>query len=317
MTGQSWLLELSPNKEFLLLNSWIALYVFLTVLTFTIFLNKGIYVKITKKPLIMASLLVSAFGLVPMAYAEDAAPAVAAAVSPHTLTSNIGFYTDYTFRGISYAKERGAIQGGFDYSNVNGLYAGIWGSNVDKNALAGNTLEIDLYGGYVYQINPDLGINVGFLQFLYPNNNKPVGSVGTGGSTNTTELNAAVTYKWLTLKQSVAVSNFFGANNALDGRGDSRGSGYTELNFNYQLPVQAINLALHVGHQTVRGRSEADYTDYLVGINKDFEIAGSKGWNAGVNFTTTDANSSVYVDTSTPGFKTAEGRAIGFIKRTF
>ena len=283
--------------------------------------------KIRTKPLVMGGLLVSVLGLTSMVYAADAEPAapavdaaaaVAAPVSPHTLSSNIGFFTDYTFRGISYTRERGAIQGGFDYSNANGLYAGIWGSNVDKNALYGNTMETDLYGGYVYQINPDVGINVGFLQFLYPNHDKAgatSSTPGTGGSANTTELNASVTYKWLTLKQSVAVSNFFGLNNGYDGHGDSSGSGYTELNFNYQLPVQAINLALHVGHQTVRGRSIADYTDYLVGINKDFEIAGSKGWNAGVNFTTTDANSTWYVDST--GFKTGDSRAIGFIKRTF
>jgi uncharacterized protein (TIGR02001 family) len=262
--------------------------------------------KITTKPVLMASLLVSALGLAPMAYAADAAPAVEAApASPHTITGNVGFFTDYVFRGVSYARERGAIQGGFDYSHSSGLFLGIWGSSVEKNAYAGNTLEVDLYGGYAHQFTPDIGINVGFLEFYYPNNNKYSGST----SANTTELNAAVTYKWLTLKHSVAVSKVAGIT-------DTSGTGYTELNFNYQLPIQAINLALHVGHYNFRNVTDGSYTDYLVGVNKDFEIAGSKGWNGGVNFTTTDANDGIYVD-ATGTYKTADNKVIGFIKRTF
>ncbi|HEY9268908.1 MAG TPA: TorF family putative porin, partial [Methylotenera sp.] len=86
----------------------------------------------------------------PAAYAEDAAAAPAAApASPHTLSTNIGFFTDYTFRGISYTRERGAVQGGIDYSHSSGLYLGVWGTNVHNAALYGNTVEVDVYGGYI------------------------------------------------------------------------------------------------------------------------------------------------------------------------
>lgn len=286
--------------------------------------------KFSTKPVLMGTVLASALLCMQSVYAEDAAapvePAAAAPASPHTLSSNIGFFSDYDFRGISYTKERGAVQGGFDYSHSSGFFLGVWASNVNKQALYGNTVEMDLYGGYTHQFTPDIGINVGFLQFFYPDADRPVGITGRkGGSPNTTELNAAVSYKWFTLKQSVAVSNFFGINSAsfgntpigshTTGTGDSRGSGYTELNFNYQLPVQNINLALHVGHQTVRNYSVANYTDFLVGVNKDFAIASSTGWNAGLNYTTTDANDNWYVDSS--GFKTGDDKVVVFIKRTF
>jgi len=278
--------------------------------------------KITTKPVLLASILVSAFGIMSTAHAADeatpaAAPAVAAAepASPNSFSSNIGFFSDYTFRGISYTKERGAVQGGFDYSHSSGLYAGVWASNVNHDALFGNTVELDLYGGYLHQFTPDVGINVGFLQFFYPDNNH-AGTNGVGGSPNTTELNAAVTYKWFTLKESYAVTNFFGLNNAAGGNGDSRGSSYTELNFNYKVPaLYDINLAAHVGHQTVHNYSSLNYTDWLVGVSKDFSIAGSTGWNAGLNYTTTNANDNLYVDAS--GFKTGDDRVIGYIKRTF
>ncbi|MFZ9643138.1 MAG: TorF family putative porin, partial [Candidatus Methylopumilus sp.] len=99
--------------------------------------------------------------------AEEAA--AAAPASPHTFTANVGIFNDYLFRGVSYGKERGAIQGGIDYSHSSGLYLGVWSSSIEKESLAGNTTEIDLYGGYVYPINADLSLNVGFLQFYYPN----------------------------------------------------------------------------------------------------------------------------------------------------
>lgn len=258
---------------------------------------------------LLAGLLSSA--LLPNVYAEEAA-APAAPASPHTLTANIGLYGQYVFRGITYTRERPALQGGFDYSHSSGIYLGVWGSNVDKDALAGNTMEIDLYGGYLHSFNDDWSMNVGFLEFYYPDTNKT--AVGNQ-NVNTLELNAAVTYKWLTLKESVSVTDFFGINSASGASGDSQGTNYTELNFNYKLPVQDINLALHVGYQNVRNLNDASYTDFLIGFNKDFSVASSTGWNAGVNFTTTDANDSVYVDAK--GRTTGDDQVILFLKRTF
>jgi uncharacterized protein (TIGR02001 family) len=265
------------------------------------------------KPVLMASL----FASVSSVYAADEAVTEASSASPHSLSTNIGFFTDYTFRGISYGRERGAIQGGIDYAHSSGFYVGAWASNVEKDALAGNTVELDLYGGYATALTQDIGINVGFLQFYYPDNNH-TGENGVGGSPNTTELNAAVSYKYFTLKDSYAVTNFFGLNNASGGNGNSRGSNYIELNVAYPLPISSgLNLALHVGRQTVHNYSELNYTDWLIGINKDFEIAGTKGWNAGVNFTTTNADDDLYVDYSAGAWETANSRAVGYIKRTF
>ena len=268
------------------------------------------------KPVLLAGLLSSVLS-VPFAYAaEEAAAPAAAPASPHTLSTNIGFFTDYTFRGISYTKERGAVQGGIDYSHSSGFYLGVWGTNVNNEALYGNTVEVDVYGGYLRPLTDNLSINVGFLQFYYPDSNHPgAGTANKGGSPNTTELNAALTYKYFTLKHSYAVTNFFGINDRLLGDGDSRGSGYTELNFNYKLPVADLNLALHVGRQTVHNYSQANYTDWLVGVNKDFSIVGTTGWNAGLNYTTTNADDNWYVDAK--GWETGNDRLIGYIKRTF
>lgn len=264
--------------------------------------------------LVVASLLGTSVLISINAFADEPA-VVVDAVSPHTFSANVGLYGQYVFRGITYTNERPALQGGFDYSHSSGFYAGVWGSNVQKDSLYGNTLEIDLYGGYAHNFTDDLGINVGILQFYYPDAQK-----FGGQSANTTELNAAVTYKWLTLKHSIAVSDFFGINSTsmVSNNGDTKGTGYTELNFNYKLPpeLQEINIALHVGHQDVKNYSVFSYTDFLIGINKDFSIGSSAGWNAGVNYTTTDAKDAGYFNTAL-GKNTGDDHAIFFLKRTF
>lgn len=272
---------------------------------------------IKTKDILLAGLLGATLSTSFNAKAEEAASPVAAAAepeSPHSFSSNIGLFSDYVFRGISYGKERGAVQGGFDYAHASGFYLGLWATSVHQDTLYGNTVELDIYGGYVHEFNEDWNLNVGFLQFYYPNNQKLVGQ-----SANTTELSAALTYKYLTLKHSVAVTDFFGINSKSmdpDRSGDSKGSGYTELNFNYPLNVLGgLNLALHVGHQTVKNYSDLNYTDYLIGINKDFSIAGSEGWNAGINYTDTDADDDLWV--TADGFETGDSKVTVYLKRTF
>jgi uncharacterized protein (TIGR02001 family) len=254
-----------------------------------------------------------------------AAPAAAPA-SPHTLTTNFGLYTDYIFRGISYAKERGSVQGSVDYSHANGLYAGVWSSNVDSDiyAISGNTIEIDIYGGYVHTFSPDLSVNLGALYYYYPTNKK----LGTPYSPNSVDLTAAITYKYFTAKYSYMPSKYFGFI-------DSNGSGYVELNANYPVAqVAGLNLTAHVGRQYVAGtghfdgiaypavtsNSIYDYTDWQIGVNKDFAVASSTGWNAGLSYIDTNAKKT-YQDIGAwsyyDGYKPGESKVLAYIKRTF
>lgn len=77
---------------------------------------------------ILALALISSLGTVaPAAHAEGA------------LSANVGFVSDYIFRGISQSDS--SASAGIDYS-VNGFYVGTWFADVDLG------LEYDLYGGY-------------------------------------------------------------------------------------------------------------------------------------------------------------------------
>src|SRR5215210_5001131 len=79
--------------------------------------------------------LSSAVGLVHAADAAGDAPGNAPATAPaptpeHTLTGNIGVFSQYIFRGLTQTDKDPALQGGFDYSHRSGFYVGTWASNI-------------------------------------------------------------------------------------------------------------------------------------------------------------------------------------------
>jgi uncharacterized protein (TIGR02001 family) len=266
------------------------------------------------KSLFLAGLLGSAITATVPAIAEEStaapvAPAVPA--SPHSFSANVGLFSQYVFRGITYTDSRPAIQGGFDYAHSSGPYLGLWATNINSDFMNGNNLETDIYGGYAHNITDDLSFNLGFLQFLYPDHKKFAGE-----NINTLEVNVALTYKWVTLKYSRAVTDWFGINNNSMGlgQGDSKGADYREINFNYKLPIKDINLTAHVGRQTVKNYDVFDYTDWQVGLNKDFAIGSSTGWNTGFNYTKTNAKDAGYTFN---GDNMGDDHLVLFIKRTF
>ena len=93
--------------------------------------------------------------------AEEAAAPTVEPASRHTITRNLGFFSDYRFRGISQTAKRPAIQGGFDYSHASGIYVGTWASNVSHYSYTDANMEWDFYAGYNYKLNDDIGLTAG------------------------------------------------------------------------------------------------------------------------------------------------------------
>ncbi len=58
--------------------------------------------------------------------------------------------SDYRYRGITQTFNDPAVQGGFLLSHETGVYAGVWGSNVDFGGTA--HLELDPYIGYATEL---------------------------------------------------------------------------------------------------------------------------------------------------------------------
>ena len=82
------------------------------------------------------------------------------------VSANVAFTSDYVWRGMTQS-DGPAIQGGFDFEDESGFYAGIWGSNVNFNDGAGS--ELDYYAGYGFS-SGEVGVDIGYIAFDYPQN---------------------------------------------------------------------------------------------------------------------------------------------------
>ena len=85
------------------------------------------------------------------------------------LTANVGVTSNYVFRGESYSDNGFAIQGGLDFTHTkSGLYAGIWGSNVeDSGPQHDKGFEVDYYGGWNFKANENVTFDVGIIAYRY------------------------------------------------------------------------------------------------------------------------------------------------------
>lgn len=98
-------------------------------------------------------------------------------------TANIGVVSNYMFRGITQTEGATAVQGGVDYSDASGLYAGTWASNIDFGDEA--TYELDLYAGYGGEVE-GIAYDVGYIYYAYPDSSANIdfgelyGEVGFG-----------------------------------------------------------------------------------------------------------------------------------------
>ena len=254
-----------------------------------------------RKTLIAASLATAAFAVPQLACAQAAAPAAAAPASPHTFTGNISLVSDYRFRGISQTFKVPAIQGGFDYSHSSGFYAGNWDSNVNTGAgFPGGSIEMDFYGGWK-QTWGDWGLDLGGIYYYYPGTdanaanfpaNPKNGKTHTGNVHNG-ELYIGGSWKWLSLKYSHAVTDYFSLP-------DTKGSNYLDFSGTYDLG-DGWGIVGHIGNfnlknwHTTTNVTKGDYTDWKLGVTKDLS-----GWIVGASYIDTNAKGSCNL--VNPGF---------------
>lgn len=107
---------------------------------------------------------------------EVAAPAAADEGRKFAWSFNIGGFSDYIFRGISFTDNDPTVQGGLDVS-YGILYAGVWASGLDLGGPPSTgfgedaEVEIDYYGGIKPTWNSPLGtvnFDFGVLYYSYP-----------------------------------------------------------------------------------------------------------------------------------------------------
>lgn len=217
-----------------------------------------------------------------MAPAQAAEGTPAADASPLHLAGNIGVVSQYIFRGTTQTNEKPALQGGFDLTHDNGLYAGVWLSNIswisDTNPAASASLEADVYAGWKPALADWLNADLGVLHYAYP------GSYPAGMTKpDTTELYAGLDAKWIAFKYSYSTGNTFG-------NAGTSGSSYADLSLNHEL-FAGVNGVAHIGRQRYTGPNAPalSYTDWKLGLTRDFS-----GYVLGLAYTDTNAADAGY-----------------------
>ena len=257
-----------------------------------------------KKTLAMATLT-----LVSSAVFAQAAPAT-------TLTFNAGVVTDYRYRGITQSRNEAAVQGGVDYAHKSGFYAGAWASTIKWIAdysyssgtktgtdISGN-VELDVYGGYKFDLAKDVTLDVGYLRYQYLGNNleatRTNANAGQYNNANTNEIYTAITMGPITAKYSYSLSDLFGYI-------DSKGSGYLDLSANFEV-IPSWTVTPHFGRQTVTAATyNASYNDMSLTVTKDL----GKGLSASLGYYGTNADTSNYSSAFDGKFLGERGAVLG------
>ncbi len=123
------------------------------------------------------------------------------------LSANLGFQSQYIFRGVPQADS--SAQGGLDFES-NGFYAGTWAADVGMGA------EVDLYAGYAWTVAEDLTLGIGGTGYFYTDDFDDTYS----------EVNLNLGYKWLSIEYS------FGQYDNFDG--PTRDYDFTAATFEWQ-----------------------------------------------------------------------------------
>jgi uncharacterized protein (TIGR02001 family) len=248
------------------------------------------------KKLIIASAITAAFAG-SFAHAEEAA------APEHVVAYNLGATTDYVFRGISQSRNTPALSGGVDYTHSpTGMYLGTWASTISwvndstPAGTVGNTpFELDLYGGKRGEIGAGVAYDVGAIYYYYANHKL------TGFDANTLEVYGQVGYGPVYLKVNYGVTDVINTG--------ASGSYYVDTGANVPV-MEGVTLNLHAGYFSFKDNSAANYTDWKVGMTKDFG-----GLTGALAVTGTDASKSVW-DLGSQGYL-GNTKFIATVTKTF
>ena len=210
-------------------------------------------------------------------------------------SANVGFFNQYSFRGIDQSGEEAAVQGGFDWAHDSGFYIGTWASNVDFNDNDSVT-EFDFYGGYAKEIQNGINLDLSMIGYTYPgayassNYDYYEYSFGLGKSIGPVSFSTAINYS----------PEFFAKS------GDAT---YWQGGLDYEF--QGIKISGHVGKQWIDLETTygaPDYVDYSIGTSYAWQ-----GFDLSVAYVDTDVDAG-WNSTDQSG---KEGRTIFGVSKSF
>ncbi|MCC3751115.1 MAG: TorF family putative porin [Halorhodospira halophila] len=168
-----------------------------------------------------------------------------------SLSSNVAITSNYLFRGFSESGEEPAVQGGFDLDHASGAYVGTWASSLGPDAAA--ALEMDYYGGFGFDLTPDIWGDVGLVFYTYPEDTDD----------NTVEIYAGAGTAFGEVEAD------FYAHISDDYFDSDESSVYLETNWMTPLAAGFYAMA-HLGYLVIDSDTDADGFDAALGVGYEY-----------------------------------------------
>jgi uncharacterized protein (TIGR02001 family) len=220
-----------------------------------------------------------------------------------TPSASVALTTDYMWRGVSQTNNDPAIQGSFDLAHESGVYAGVWGSNIEFGD-QGASMELDIYAGFSrdtdfgghlpFAVTYDLGV----LHYEYT----------ALSSANFTELYFGTSVSPV---ENLNLSAYYYYGLKING---TKPGEYTDISADYTfLPDSPASFTVlaHAGYYGQKDGALGDsYWDWKVGVAKDIG-----GFNVEVAYFDTDNEGGGNVYNAPNGQSLNDGRVVATISR--
>lgn len=187
-------------------------------------------------------------------------------------SANIGFVSNYMWRGFSQTRNGVAVQGGLDLTHSSGFYLGTWLSNVDFKLAPSAHTEQDIYAGYGFTAG-DFTFDLKYTKYIYDNAN----------ALDFSETHAQVSYATDSIGTFAIGADY--SNNTPVINTDSAFHYYGT--YSYSLPAE-VGLTATVGQYDYKdagwvGGTDSKYSYYNIGVTKELF-----GVNVGLAYTDTN-----------------------------
>ena len=169
-----------------------------------------------------------------------------------SIEANVGFTTDYIWRGMTQNSGDTSFSGGVDMSTDSGFYAGTWVGDITWD---GASYELDVYGGYAGEAGA-MSYDVGYIQYMYPD--------------KTTDADFGEVYVTLGTGP-VSVSYYYEVDND-DGSVDSGDNTYLSLDYGMDLSDD-WGLSLHYGVYDIDANADEQIDMSLTLSKGDFSFS--------------------------------------------
>lgn len=182
-----------------------------------------------------------------------------------TLSANAALATQYRFRGANLSGDRIAVQGGLDLDHASGFYVGVWGSTLNDRLTGYGGAELDIYGGYAWQLIEGVTADVGVIAYTFPD--APV------GGRNFVELYSSLTATLGPASAKIGAAWDPGAN-GFAFAGFARDNLYVYSDLAVGVPGTSFTIKGHLGYTDGTRRIATNSGTFDWSIGASYRIAG-------------------------------------------